>query len=254
MRISGTALALMAFLGAACTVPTVADAASTSRGGREAAKQTRAIPIQQGASRNSRTASGKQALPMTAGIGAASLAARPAVSSGGSISCVPYVRQVTGMEISGNAHTWWGNAAGSYARGQRPERGGVLAFRSSGGMRLGHVAVVSRVVSAREVLIDHANWEGPGIRKGTVIRGASVVDVSDRNDWSEVKVQVGRDDSSYGRTYPTYGFIYNRPDNGQRLMTASTGGFEEVAEAPASPHAAHLAGVSADLALGGTRR
>jgi hypothetical protein len=87
-----------------------------------------------------------------------------------------------------------------------------------------------------------------------VIRGASVVDVSDRNDWSEVRVQVGRDDSAYGRVYPTHGFIYNRPDNGQRMMTASTGRFEEMAEAPASPHAAHLAEVSADLALGSVRR
>ena len=159
------------------------------------------------------------------------------------------------MDISGNAHTWWANAAGTYARGQRPERGSVLTFRSSGGMRLGHVAVVSRVVSAREVLIDHANWEGPGIRKGSIMRGVSVVDVSDRNDWTAVRVQVGRSDDSYGRVYPTYGFIYNRPDNGGRIMTAGhAGALEEVAEAPASPHAAHLAEVVSDLALGTTGR
>lgn len=250
MRVSTTALALAVLLGTACAVPSMADAASTSRGGRETAKQQRVIPVQQGAARSSKPATGKPALR----VASTPAMARTAAYSGGSISCVPYVRQVTGMDISGNAHTWWANAAGSYARGQRPERGAVLAFRASGGMRLGHVAVVSRIVSAREVLIDHANWEGPGIRKGTVIRGASVVDVSDRNDWSEVRVQVGRDDNAYGRAYPTYGFIYNRADNGQRLMTASNGGFEEMAEAPASPHAAHLAEVSADLALGGARR
>jgi hypothetical protein len=251
MRVSTTALALAVLLGAACAAPSVADAASTSRGGRETVKQQRAIPMQQGVARSSKPEADKPALRVAA---SAVPVARTVVSSGGSISCVPYVRQVTGMDITGNAHTWWGNAAGSYARGARPERGAVMAFRSSGGMRLGHVAVVSRIVSAREVLIDHANWEGPGIRKGTVIRGASVVDVSDRNDWSAVRVQVGRDDEAYGRVYPTYGFIYNRPDNGQRMMTASTGGFEEVAEAPASPHAAHLANVSADLALGSARR
>ncbi|MBO1079667.1 CHAP domain-containing protein [Roseomonas sp. 573] len=251
MRFSTTALTLAVLLGTAGLVPQVADAAPTSRGGRETAKQQRAIPVEQSAALSSKPTTDKPAMRMSA---AAGLAARAATYSGGPISCVPYVRQVTGMDIIGNAHTWWASAAGSYARGSRPERGAVMAFRSSGGMRLGHVAVVSRIVSAREVLIDHANWEGPGIRKGTVIRGASVVDVSDRNDWSAVRVQVGRSDEAYGRVYPTYGFIYNRPDNGQRMMTASAGGFEELAEAPASPHAAHLAEVSADLALGSARR
>ena len=63
-------------------------------------------------------------------------------SSQGSISCVPYARMVTGMDVSGNGGTWWNNAAGTYQRGSRPEAGSVLVFRSSGGMRSGHVAVV----------------------------------------------------------------------------------------------------------------
>ncbi|MBE9606425.1 CHAP domain-containing protein [Acetobacteraceae bacterium H6797] len=158
--------------------------------------------------------------------------------SRGGISCVPYARMVTGMDISGNAYAWWGNAAGSYARGKMPEPGSVLAFRSSGGMRSGHVAVVSRVVSRREVLIDHANWEGPGIRKGTVMRGVSVIDASDNNDWSVVRVQVGHSAGSYGREYPTYGFIYNRRPGHMLASTTVNGGeqLEELAEAP-SPHA-----------------
>jgi surface antigen len=246
MRLNNTAL-MMALLFGACAMPGVADAAA-SRGGREAAKQPRVV-VQTAADRSSKPQTGKQALRIAA------VASNQTVSVPASISCVPYARSVTGMDISGNAHLWWANAAGSYARGQRPERGSVLAFRSSGGMRMGHVAVVSRLVSSREVLIDHANWEGPGIRKGTVIRGASVVDVSDRNDWSEVRVQVGRDDDAYGRTYPTYGFIYNRPDTGRQMMAnQANGGFEEVAEAPASPHAAHVANVVSDLALGTLRR
>ncbi|MCQ4160440.1 CHAP domain-containing protein [Roseomonas sp. GC11] len=174
------------------------------------------------------------------------LASVPAAISG--ISCVPYVRSVTGMDISGNAHLWWANAAGSYARGQRPERGSVLSFRASGGMRSGHVAVVSRVVNSREILIDHANWEGPGIRKGTVMRGVSVIDVSDRNDWTLVRVQVGHG-GDYGRPYPTNGFIHNRPAGSMR--TADNGGFEEVAEAPspARAHADHMAGALQELNL-----
>lgn len=251
MRVSTTALALGVLLGASGLMTHGADASTVGRGSREAVKQQRAIPAAQEVARSIKPATDKPAMRFadTAGTPINS-----AAYTGGLMSCVPYVRLVTGIEIIGNAHTWWASAAGSYARGSRPERGAVMAFRSSGGMRLGHVAVVSRVVSAREVLIDHANWEGPGIRKGTVMRGVSVVDVSDRNDWSAVRVQIGRSDEAYGRVYPTYGFIYNRPDNGQRMMTASTGGFEELAEAPASPHAAHLAEVSGDLALGGARR
>ncbi|AWV23219.1 Hypothetical protein RADP37_02962 [Roseomonas mucosa] len=153
----------------------------------------------------------------------------------GSISCVPYARMVSGIQVTGNGYQWWGNAAGLYERGQRPEPGSVLAFRASGGMRLGHVAVVQRIVNSREIEIEHANWEGPGIRKGTVMRNVSVIDVSPRNDWTAVRVQIGRSDESFGRVYPTYGFIHNRPIGASpRINYARSQGFEEVAEAPAS--------------------
>ena len=158
---------------------------------------------------------------------------RLAAASNGGISCVPYARQATGMSISGNGWQWWGNAAGSYARGSRPEPGSVLAFRSSGHMQHGHVAVVSRQLSPRQLLIDHANWAGPGIRRGTVMHDVAVIDVSPDNDWTDVRVQVGHDASSFGRSYPAYGFIHNRPD-GNRWMAQSElrePGFEEVAEA-----------------------
>jgi surface antigen len=161
------------------------------------------------------------------------------VAQTGGLSCVPFVRMATGMNISGDARMWWHNAAGAYARGQVPERGSVLAFMSSGGMARGHVAVVSRVVNPRTVQIDHANWAGPGIRRGSVMRGVTVVDVSDRNDWTSVRVQVGHGAENFGRTYPTHGFIYNRPV-GSGLMMAGGAPMDEVAEAP-SPHAAlHL--------------
>lgn len=165
------------------------------------------------------------------------------VSSG--LSCVPFARMATGMNISGDARYWWHNAAGSYARGQQPERGSILAFTASGGMTRGHVAVVSRVLDSRSIEIDHANWAGPGIRRGTVMRGVRVVDVSDRNDWTAVRVQVGHDSTTFGRTYSTYGFIYNRPV-GTRILTASAERLEEVAEAP-SPHAAQHMRLTAQL-------
>ena len=177
---------------------------------------------------------------------------------GGGISCVPYARSASGIAVSGNGRDWWYNAAGLYARGQRPETGSVMAFPGSGGMRMGHVAVVESVRSAREITIHHANWGGPGIRRGSVMHGVSVVDVSEGNDWSAVRVQAGHDNSTFGRVYPTQGFIYNRPDPTGGTMLASNGTrgrsvavveggrsasladlrgrFEETAQAP-SPHA-----------------
>jgi hypothetical protein len=146
---------------------------------------------------------------------------------------------VTGIQVSGNGGTWWNNAAGQYQRGHRPEPGSVLVFRASGGMRLGHVAVVERQIAPREITIHHANWEGPGIRKGTVTRNISVVDVSEDNDWTAVRVQVGHDSGSYGRTYATYGFIFDRPDSGGPaprgpMMVRGSQSLEEVAEVPAT--------------------
>lgn len=144
--------------------------------------------------------------------------ARQSYAYRGGISCVPYVRAATGMDVSGNAWQWWENAAGSYARGYVPEPGSVLAFRSNGRMPMGHVAVVTHVVNPRQVIIDHANWPTSGGR-GAVARNVAVVDVSDRNDWSAVRVELGRS-GDFGSVYPTHGFIYDRPDTGAvRLAT-----------------------------------
>lgn len=132
----------------------------------------------------------------------------------GGIQCVPYARTASGIQIKGNAANWWENADGVYERGQVPEEGSVLNFRSTGRMRLGHVAVVRHVVSAREIEIDHANWWGPGAGRGSVSKNVSVVDVSPNNDWSQVRVELGHS-GDYGSVYPTYGFIYGRPDTGR---------------------------------------
>jgi CHAP domain len=238
MRLQGTALAFCALFGVV-----IADAetglaadpgretpvAERSAGWRMAAAATgwsggteAAVDRSEGGARGARAARRAGARGQTAAYG------------GGGISCVPYARMVTGMQVTGNGGDWWANASGLYDRGARPEPGSVMAFRATGGMARGHVAVVSRVLGPRHVEIDHANWAGPGIRRGTVMRDVSVIDVSDRNDWSAVRVQVGWDPYTYGRVYPTYGFIYNRPDT--RTMMASTGAprrgraaFEEVA-------------------------
>ncbi len=133
------------------------------------------------------------------------------------ISCVPYAREVSGIIVVGDAWQWWHNAAGRYARGDRPEVGSVLNFRSNRRMPLGHVAVVDRVVNAREIIVEHANWGTYGVRGG-IMRNVTVVDVSEANNWSAVRVELGRG-ADFGSVYPTYGFIYNRPDTG--VITAS---------------------------------
>jgi surface antigen len=135
------------------------------------------------------------------------------------ISCVPYARSISGIEVAGNAWQWWDNAAGRYARGSRPEPGSVLSFSANGRMRMGHVAVVSAVINAREIEVDQANWWGPGMRGG-VSHGMPVVDVSENNDWTAVRVGLGRS-GEFGSVYPTNGFIYDRPDNGQMVAAVS---------------------------------
>ena len=141
--------------------------------------------------------------------------------SGGGIQCVTFARADSGIEISGNASAWWDNAAGIYQRGARPEAGSVLNFRANGSMRMGHVAVVNQVIDSRNIEIDHANWGGPGAVRGGISRDISVVDVSPNNDWSAVRVALGHS-GEFGSIYPTYGFIYNRPDRGTMVAATDT--------------------------------
>ena len=130
----------------------------------------------------------------------------------GVLQCVPFARANSGIEIIGNANTWWNNAEGVYQRGSKPEVGSVLNFRANGIMRLGHVAVVSSVIDSRNIEIDHANWSDPG----SISRNINVVDVSPLNDWTAVRVALGRS-TEFGSVYPTYGFIYDRPDAGMMV-------------------------------------
>ena len=141
-------------------------------------------------------------------------------ASYGGLQCVPFARENTGIELSGNASTWWNNATGVYQRGARPEVGSVLNFRANGRMRMGHVAVVSNVVDARNIEIDHANWAGPGAGRGGISRNITVVDVSPNNDWTAVRVSLGHT-AEFGSIYPTFGFIYDRPDNGTLVANSS---------------------------------
>jgi len=122
----------------------------------------------------------------------------------GVLQCVPYARNVTGIRLYGDAHTWWGQAAGKYPRGHEPRVGAIMAIRPHGNSRLGHVAAVSRIIDERTVLLRHANWSSPGQIENDV----RAVDVSPDNDWSEVRIWFGPSKRLGARHWPLYGFIY----------------------------------------------
>ena len=177
------------------------------------------------------------------------------------IQCVAFAKADAGILISGNARDWWTNAEGVYERGSRPENGSVLSFRPNGRMPLGHVAVVTGIEDSRTIVIDQSHWNSNGIA-----RDVEVKDVSEDNDWSAVRVQLGRGDG-FGSIYPTHGFIYPRADHGvmqanvthapmpvldpapadlRRGYTARHQAALEVAEAPERPLDLSVGGLSFD--------
>ncbi len=139
------------------------------------------------------------------------------------LQCVPYAREVSHVALTGNAFLWWAEASGRYARGNVPVEGAVMNFRAIGRMPLGHVAVVTSVIDNRTILVTQANWI-----RGTITNDVTIEDVSDKNDWSLVEVELG-DSSKWGAPYPVYGFIYNQPAT-QTIYAGAQG--NEVAEAP----------------------
>ena len=124
------------------------------------------------------------------------------------LQCVPYARKVSGIEIYGDAHTWWDQAQGRYAVGDAPRVGAVMAFKPHRSMRLGHVAAVSKVLDSRRVLLDHANWSPINGRRGQVEKDVLAVDVSASNDWSEVQVWYAPLGGLGKTAWPIEGFIY----------------------------------------------
>jgi hypothetical protein len=139
--------------------------------------------------------------PMQTALAAAVAEAQAMRARGQRVWCVPFVRNVTGVEIRGNAETWWAAAAGRYDRGDQPQVGAVMVFAGSRAMPMGHVAVVSEIVSDWLIRIDHANW-----KRNRVSLGMTVHDVSDAGDWSAVRVEG--DPGVIGRVNPVAGFIY----------------------------------------------
>ncbi|MFO1254560.1 MAG: CHAP domain-containing protein [Sphingomonadaceae bacterium] len=137
-----------------------------------------------------------------------------AITGGGASSlppylqCVPYARQVSGIQIRGDAWTWWDQAEGRYARGFVPRVGAVMALKPHGNSRLGHVAAVSKVIDSRTILIRHSNWSPINGRRGQIEDNVKAIDVSDANDWSAVRIWYAPIQALGGSHWPVQGFIY----------------------------------------------
>ncbi len=124
-------------------------------------------------------------------------------ASGGRVWCVPFARDASGIQLRGDAHTWWKQARGQYGRGKKPVVGSVISFSAGRTLTRGHIAVVSDIVSERVIKVHHANWHRDKVSLDMLVK-----DVSPRGDWSQVKVMTNP--GAYGSTYPVDGFIYNR--------------------------------------------
>lgn len=126
------------------------------------------------------------------------------------VQCVPFARERSGISLYGDAHTWWGKAAGRYAQGYLPQPGAVMVLARTDRMRHGHVAVVKRVINSREIEVSHSNWGADFDSRRMAYDTMRVQDASAANDWSSVRLwnyHIG----SYGLPYAVSGFIYPRP-------------------------------------------
>lgn len=145
----------------------------------------------------------------------------PAMALNEDLQCVPYARAITGVEIYGDAHTWWGQAKGRYKRGNQPRVGAVLSFKPHGSSRLGHISAVRAIVDERTILVSHANWSRIDGTRGHIEDDVQVVDVSKKNDWSEVKVWYQPIEALGGTIYPINGFIYPKKQKSHTAQKAS---------------------------------
>jgi hypothetical protein len=121
------------------------------------------------------------------------------------LECAPFARALSGVQLRGQAYTWWDGAAGHYERSSQPSTGAVLVLRRDDRLPYGHVAVVSRVLSGRQILVTQANWV-----HHRVTTDQPVLDVSRGNDWTEVRVWWPPAGQMGSHAYPAYGFI--RPE------------------------------------------
>lgn len=160
---------------------------------------------------NSLFAVGLRLLVLLAAVGLSACASSPRYTAGPNIAvarsepgitCAPFARELSGIQLRGDADVWWAEAAGRYQRSSRPQEGAVLVLRRTSRLPSGHVAVVSRVLGPRQALVIQANWVPDELAEDQL-----VVDVSPYNDWTEVRMWWPPTDTLGVRVYPAYGFI-----------------------------------------------
>jgi surface antigen len=145
-----------------------------------------------------------------------SIANGTVIDTGSWTDCVPFARSRSGINIYGDAHTWWAQADGRYPTGHAPVPGAVMVLDNYAGEKRAHLAVVTRLVSDREIRVDHANW----LNDGAIYLDNAVLDISPVNDWSRVRVWNSRSGAWGGRAYEVRGFIgaSTRTTNGVEPM------------------------------------
>jgi surface antigen len=117
--------------------------------------------------------------------------------------CASYARLHSAVKIFGDAYKWWELARGRYERHTEPTAGSIMVLYGYAGPSRGHVAIVRNLNSSRTITVDHANW----LNDGAIFLSDPVMDVSEKNDWSEIRVWNIRTGHWGGRIYSVRGFI-----------------------------------------------
>lgn len=123
------------------------------------------------------------------------------------VQCVPYAREISGIQIRGDAHTWWDKAAPDYERGRMPRPGAVLVLSKTGKLRHGHLAVVKDIINPRQINVTHSNWGNDRYSRRVIYESMRIEDISVKNDWSSVRFW-NPDKAVFGFPYAARGFIY----------------------------------------------
>lgn len=121
--------------------------------------------------------------------------------------CVPYAREQSGVEIYGDAYSWWDKASPRYKRGSRPEVGAVLVLARTKSLPHGHVAVVTDIFSARQIAVTHSNWGNNRKNRRIAYEFMRVEDISPANDWTRLRFW-NHEANCFGLPYAAKGFIY----------------------------------------------
>jgi hypothetical protein len=140
------------------------------------------------------------------------------------VQCVPFARAHSKINIFGDAYTWWDQAgAARYPRSASPSTGAVMVLAGYSSATHAHVAVVRRIVSSREIRIDHANW----LNNGAIFMDDPVADISPNNDWTRVLVWNVQTHGWGVHTYNVTGFIEPKGGSDNRRVASSGADLED---------------------------